>query len=224
MKNYLNTVYNVKKKSLTLEYPEKLTNYLINRFGIKEGSVLLEPGFGRGEFLYQFQKRNIKCFGFDNSDYNYQLPINAEMKEHDATIIPWPYPDNFFDTIYNKSFIEHFYYPENLFSEFHRILKPGGKIICLTPDWETIFKTFYEDFTHRTPFTKKSLEDINEISGFKNIKVEKFLQLPILWGRNNQLFYFASYLTKILAPNLLIKKSKFVRFSKEIMLLSYAEK
>ena len=186
--------------------------------------MLLEPGFGRVEFLYQFQKRNIKCFGFDNSDYNYQLPINAEIKKYDATIIPWPYPDNFFDTIYNKSFIEHFYYPENLFSEFHRILKPGGKIICLTPDWETIFKTFYEDITHRTPFTKKSLEDINEISGFKNIKVEKFLQLPILWGRNNQLFYWASYLTKILAPNLLIKKSKFVRFSKEIMLLSYAEK
>ena len=26
----------------------------------------------------------------------------------------------------------------------------------LTPDWETIYETFYEDFTHRTPFTIES--------------------------------------------------------------------
>ena len=93
----------------------------------------------------------------------------------------------------------------------------------MTPDWETIYETFYEDFTHRTPFTKKSLEDINELSGFKNISVEKFLQLPLLW-KNNYFLKLLSKLTKHFVPNYFIKKSKWVRFSKEVMLLSYSEK
>ena len=45
-----------------------------------------------------------------------------------------PYEDNFLMYLL-KSFIEHFYYPEN-FNEFYRILKPGGIIISLTPDWK----------------------------------------------------------------------------------------
>ena len=223
MKTYLDTIYDPNKKPITYVYPERLTKYLITRFNLNEGEKLMEPGYGRGEFLYQFSKKKFLCFGFDNSSFHNSMKFNAEIKNHDATILPWPYPDNYFDIIYNKSFIEHFYYPENLFSQFYRILKPGGKLICLTPDWETIYETFFEDFTHRTPFTKKSLEDINELSGFKNISVEKFLQLPLLW-KNNYFLKLLSKLTKHFVPNYFIKKSKWVRFSKEVMLLSYSEK
>ena len=220
--NYLNVVYSELKKPLTFEYPKKLVAHLIDKYNIKPQSKLLEPGCGRGEFLYQFKLRDIDCYGFDL--YNYKSDkIDIQVKKHDALISPWPYPDNFFDVIYNKSFIEHFYYPEKLFSEFLRVLKPGGKLICLTPDYSEIFKTFYDDCTHRTPFTMKSLEDINLISGLKNIEVEKFIQLPHLW-KNNRMFLIFSKLAKILSPNFLIKHNKYIRFSKEIMLLSKAEK
>ena len=82
---------------------------------------------------------------------------------------------------------------------------------------------FYEDFTHRTPFTLESLRDIHAITGFKNTQSEQFLQLPILWNKNKFLLFF-SILTKYLVPNYFIRKFKWVRFSKEPMLLSYAEK
>ena len=113
-------------------------------------------------------------------------------------------------------------YWNKIFIEFYRILKPGGIIISLTPDWTTIYETFYEDFTHRTPFTIESLKDIHKMSGFKDIHTEKFTQLPSVW--NNKVMEILSNITKYIAPNFLRKKYKWIKFSKEIMLLSYAKK
>ena len=134
-----------------------------------------------------------------------------------------PFNENYFDVIYSKSFIEHFYYPEDVFKEVLRILKPGGKFINLTPDWETVYRGFYEDYTHRTPFTETSLKDIYLINGFKSASVEKFKQLPILWN-GNLIAKFLSEATRFLVPTWLSKKFKWVRFSKEIMLLSFGQK
>ena len=93
--------------------------------------------------------------------------------------------------IYSKSLIEHFYYPEKIFKEAYRVLKPGGIIITLTPEWKYIYKTFYDDYTHRVPFTKESLRDIHNIHNFKEVKVESFKQLPILFNKN----FFIIFLT-----------------------------
>ena len=183
----------------------------------------LSQDWEEGSFYTNFQK-NIDCYGFDFVEFeNYFSDFSFDFKIHNCLENDkLPYPDNFFDVIYSKSFIEHFYYPEKIFKEFHRILKPNGIIISLTPDWETIYKTFYEDFTHRTPFTSQSLRDIHNIFEFKNVHVEKFIQLPSVW--NNNLMRYISKITKLLAPNILKKNYKWVKFSKEIMLLSYAQK
>ena len=45
------------KKPLTTQYPKELIDYLCKRFNIIEKQKLLEPGLGRGEFLYQFSKK-----------------------------------------------------------------------------------------------------------------------------------------------------------------------
>ena len=62
---------------------------------------------------------------------------------------------------------------------------------------------------------------------FKNVKVESFKQLPILWSDNfliKYLFGFFSELTRILVPEYFRLKFKWIRFSKEIMLLSTSRK
>ncbi len=131
---------------------------------------------------------------------------------------PLPYGDSSFDVVFNKSLIEHLNNPENFMREAYRILKPEGRLITMTPDWESVYKIFYEDYTHRTPFTKESLYDIHRIFGFKKVEVKKFRQLPILWK-----YPWLNIFSKILSY---LPKSeiKFIKFSKEIMLLSWAEK
>src|SRR6202000_1579943 len=100
-----------------------------------------------------------------------------------------------------------------------RVRKPGGLAITLCPDWEFNYRIYFEDYTHRAPFMQSSLRDIQLLHGFENVGVEGFRQLPILWGRGRWLLPFAE-LTRIAVPGFLRTRSKWVRFSKEIMLLS----
>jgi hypothetical protein len=67
-----------------------------------------------------------------------------------------------------------------------------------------------------------SLKDIFIIHGFDNVVVEKFRQLPCLWRWTwlKPVFILISWIT----PRFFGKYSKFIRFSKELMLLSSAIK
>jgi len=223
---YIDVIYSAEKKPFTT-YPKKLIKELVKRFKLNTNSSILELGCGRGEFLNEFTNLGMKGFGVDLSNFAENFCKNAEIKVSDISKESLPYPDNFFDIVYSKSVIEHFYYPEELFKEAYRVLKPSGIFINLTPEWTYIYTSFYEDFTHRTPFTKKSLQDIYLISGFKDVKVESFKQLPILWSNNffiKNLFKFFSEMTRIFIPDYFRLKFKWIRFSKEIMLLSFGVK
>jgi SAM-dependent methyltransferase len=223
---YIDVIYSIEKKPFTT-YPKKLIKELVRKFDLSLGSSILELGCGRGEFLNEFVELGMKGFGVDISNYAKNFCKNAEIKVSDITKERLPYPDNYFDIIYSKSFIEHFYYPDEVFNEAYRVLKPSGIFINLTPEWQYVYKSFYEDFTHRTPFTKKSLEDIYLITGFKDVKVESFKQLPVLWNNSTiikNFFKFFSELTRLLVPDYFRFKFKWIRFSKEIMLLSFGKK
>ncbi len=222
---YLETIYDEKQKPFS-EYPKQLIEYLIKKAGLFENQKIIELGCGRGDFIIEFKKKGLKAYGVDISDYSQKFFPDLNFKKVDFENEKTPFANETFDVVYSKSFIEHFYYPEKIFEEAHRILKPGGKIITLTPEWKYIYKSFYEDFTHRVPFTKESLKSIHEITNFKNLHIKSFKQLPILFNDNFQskLFDFLSFLTRISVPDYFRMRNKWIRFSKEIMLLSIAEK
>ena len=61
---------------------------------------------------------------------------------------------------------------------------------------------------------------------FKDIQVESFKQLPIIFERKyySLIFNLLSFLTRILVPDFFTTKNKWIIFSKQIMLLSIAKK
>ena len=142
----------------------------------------------------------------------------------------YPFPDNHFDLIFSKSVIEHLREPDFLFEEVHRVLKPGGTFVCLTPSWKHSYREqFYIDHTHVTPFTRHSLETLCELSGFE-AKCDYLYQLPFLWK-----YPFLKPLVKLFSllpiPYKPFSKipwpdevNKFIRFSKEVMLISKVKK
>ena len=102
------------------------------------------------------------------------------------------------------------------------MLKPGGLVVTLCPAWEYNYRNYFDDYTHRTPFTITSLRDIFLIYGFDDVEVEFFRQLPSVWKR--PWLILATELTRFLTSASFKSHSKWVRFSKQIMLLSSAIK
>jgi SAM-dependent methyltransferase len=220
MADYLKVVYDTKSHPQT-SYPGKLCSFLFHTFQMEKGQTFLEPGCGRGEFLDEFRKLGLDCKGIDLSEYSGSMCPEVEVKKKvDLENDIWPFPDNYFDIIYNKSLMEHLTNPDKFLAEARRVLKPGGKIICLIPDWESNYKTYFDDFTHRTPFTSISLNDIYQITDFQNIKVFKFRQLPIVWR-----YPILNIVCKLISPFIPVRtQNKFLRWSRELMLIGYAEK
>lgn len=84
-----------------------------------------------------------------------------------------------YEGIMASQVIEHLNHPLEFLKEIKRVLKPGGTAIVLTPNIPYSFDTFWDDYTHKRPFTRKALEMIAYDAGFTDIKIsEDFRCLP----------------------------------------------
>jgi len=80
-----------------------------------------------------------------------------------------PYEDNSVDEVRAFDFLEHIE-PDKVISvitEIWRVLKPGGKFQSFTPDAE-FGQGFYQDPTHRNPWTENSWLYYSE-EGYRNL-------------------------------------------------------
>jgi len=227
MKNtYISTVYDLKRTPKT-DYPVKFVEYLIKRFNLKPHSNLLEIGCGRCDFLLAFSENNFNCIGVDKEIISLENN-NVKLYKVDIKKDKLPFADETFDVVYHKSVIEHFYSPDNLMQESLRVLKKGGKLIVLTPDWISQMQNFYEDYTHSRPYTVGALKDLFVIYNLKNAQVELFYQLPIVW-KIPQIKIICKILSVFLnsftARKITeITKIKFFRWAVELMIIGYGEK
>jgi SAM-dependent methyltransferase len=218
-KNYLSTVYDEESHPYN-DYPKNLCSYLFQSFGMARGMKMLEPGCGRGEFLNNFKDLGLDVVGVDISPEAVEYENNLDVRLCDVENFPLPFEDNTFDIIYSKSFIEHLYYPEKYLEEAYRVLKPNGILLTLVPDWESNYKIYFDDFTHRTPFTKIALEDAYNMYGFSEVSVFKFRQLPVVWK-----YPKLNYLCAAISPFIPVRaKNKFLRWSRELMLVGVGVK
>jgi ubiquinone/menaquinone biosynthesis C-methylase UbiE len=222
MTGYLSVVYDEGSHPYT-NYPLKLCAYLFQVFQMKPGMKMLEPGCGRGEFLRNFKNLGLECTGLDCSAETSTLLAESGIPLEVCDVEKvggLPFPDNSFDMVYNKSFLEHLREPDRFLREARRVLKPGGLLLSLVPDWEVNYKIYFDDFTHRTPFTVISLRDIYLMCDFERISVYKFRQLPIVWR-----FPLLNYFCAAISPFVPVRtKNKFLRWSRELMLIGSAYK
>ena len=218
-KNYLSVVYDEESHPYG-DYPEQLCSYLFQSFGFEKGMKLLEPGCGRGEFLNNFKQLGLDVVGIDISPEAVEFENDFEVKLCDIEKEKLPFDDNSIDIVYSKSFIEHLHYPERYLEEAYRVLKPNGIFLTLTPDWQSNYKIFFDDFTHRTPFTTVALTDAYKMYGFKDINVYKFRQLPIVWK-----YPILNYFCALISPLIPVRtENKFFRWSRELMLIGVGKK
>ena len=221
MPDYLDVVYDKKIRPQT-RYPFQLCEHLFLRFDMKKSNKLLDVGCGRGDFSKGFKELGLLVSGLDVIKSQSEMLKDIEIKYANIENDKFPFNDETFDIIFSKSVIEHLRNPDNFIKEIHRLLKPGGRIIILTPDWQSQRLIFYDDYTHCHPYTPISLRDLLKIHGFKEVSSEIFYQLPVLW-KYPWLKIFSKFL-QIFGPVKKIHKNKFIRWSKELMILASGKK
>lgn len=122
---------------------------VISQYIVEEADVL-DAGCGGGFFFQYPWKNQVRSLvGCDvsealgaNSNISYGVKANLETL---------PFADNSFDLIFSRYVFEHISEPEVVFSEFARLLKPGGKIIILTPSkyhYVTLVSRFSPHWVH----------------------------------------------------------------------------
>jgi len=222
MSGYLEVTYNQESKPYT-DYPSRLSRYLFRRFKMRKGARVLDLGCGRGDFSKALKEAGLKVCGLDYERSDCLNLEEIDIGYCDIEKDEFPYAEGVFDLVFIKSVIEHLFDPDKFMRSCMRVLKPGGRMIILTPDWNSQMKVFFDDYTHRHPYSPDSVENILKVYGFKNVSSELFYQLPVLW-RFPIMRLFSIFLRIILPTSMARKITRktgigFFRWSVELMVL-----
>ena len=121
-----------------------LNEAIFEQVSLPDNAVIADLGCRDASFLLGFQQafpNKIKsAIGVDINDkgfknVKYKKPIKLKVMNCSKKL---KFDDNTFDFVFTKDMFECVSDKESLVSEIHRILKPGGTVICVNCDWESI--------------------------------------------------------------------------------------
>ncbi len=140
---------------------------------------LLEIGSGGGTDLKLMQDLGWSAEGVDRDP---EAKKNAEgrgLRVRLGELKDQDYPDDYFDAVVSNHVIEHVFDPVGLFREIHRILKPGGRFVFITPNIESwghrVFKhadlMFMDSPRHLYVFSVPSFRRVAQAADFEKVMV-----------------------------------------------------
>lgn len=78
------------------------------------------------------------------------------------------------DIVAMTSTLEHLNCPEKIAKEIRRILKPGGVAFITVPDIMKYKFRFWNDITHKRPFTRDAMRFLFETHGMKTLELSPY--------------------------------------------------
>lgn len=121
-----------------------LNKAILEQISLPDNAVIADLGCRDASFLLGFQQafpgKIESAIGVDITDkgfknVKYKKPITLEVMDCAKKL---DFADNTFDFVFSKDMFECVSDKDFLISEIHRILKPGGVVICVNCDWESI--------------------------------------------------------------------------------------
>jgi SAM-dependent methyltransferase len=98
---------------------------------------LLDVGCGSGVLLARMQSFGWQAEGVELDPDGVNAARARGVLVRQGTLEQQAFPENHFDAVHSAHVIEHVYDPVSLLRECHRILKPGGTLVILTPNVES---------------------------------------------------------------------------------------
>jgi len=139
---------------------------------------LLDVGCGNGDLLVRMRSLGWDVEAVDLDPAAVQTARARGLEVHQGDLRSQKYPSNCFDAVTMAHLIEHVYDPPRLLREAHRILKPGGTLVLLTPNSESLGTHLYgrdwrgwEPPRHLHVFNVDNMRTTLEQSGLQQVEV-----------------------------------------------------
>lgn len=136
----------------------EISKFLYNVMG--KPAVILDPAAGRCEFLNHVPSQEKWGVDLNHFINRYKAPA---VKSVIGDIFDVDLPFNFFDAVFMSNFLEHLESPQkiaNLFKKIHSILKPGGVICIMGPNFKYCANEYFDCADHLLALTHISVEEL----------------------------------------------------------------
>jgi SAM-dependent methyltransferase len=132
------------------KFHDALYRDLISRH-LSPGSRLLDAGCGRYLTFCREFSPVAQVVGID-LEHTFETHNQGRPYAVRGDIGSLPFPDGYFDMVISRSVVEHLEDPPRVFREFFRVLRPGGKVVIITPnkyDYVSVIAALTPYWVHR---------------------------------------------------------------------------
>lgn len=140
---------------------------------------VVDVGCGGGVLLARMQRLGWDVEGTDVDEGAVKATRARGIRCAQGELMAQQFPADHFDAVHSAHVVEHVPDPLALLRECHRILKPGGKFVCLTPNVASWGHHYFgrswlclDPPRHLNLFTRPALRQAAERTGFKILRLE----------------------------------------------------
>lgn len=158
-------------------------------------AAILDVGTGYCSFINAAPARRRVAVDIHDRLPDYAAP-NVECVQASATDLR-EIDSATFDVLFASNLLEHLTREEIplALAEFLRVLRPGGRLILVQPNFRLCASEYFDDYTHLTPLSDRSLRDLLLVAGFRPLLVRpRFLPLTLRSRRSRLSFLVPLYL------------------------------
>src|SRR5204863_35749 len=147
---------------------------------ISPNAEVLELGAGWCDFSNNVTAKRVVAMDLDATVAK-AAADHVEAEVGDCTDLS-RFPDGTFDVVFASNLLEHLERPVavKLLAESKRVLRPGGKLMLMQPNFRLNPGRYFDDYTHVAIFTEQSLTDFLTSEGWQVTDVlARFLPLTL---------------------------------------------
>ncbi len=144
------------------------------------GAAVLDIGTGYGDFINNVRAGRKAAIDLSASAKQHLAP-DVEFHVGSCTSMP-QFASESFDAVFASNVFEHLSREELVaaLEESMRVLRPGGRIVLMQPNFKYCAPHYFDDYTHVQIFTHVGLADLLASHGFDVVDVKpRFLPLTM---------------------------------------------